>query len=90
MNAKLTLTIDKEVIEQAKRYAKSENRSLSNLIENFLRQVSQNEKIDEEDEIHPDVAALRGSFKMPTNLSLDYKKELREAKEKKFLKYLND
>lgn len=90
MNAKLTLTIDKEVIEEAKRYAKSENRSLSNLIESFLRQVSNNEKIEDEYEIHPDVLALRGSFKMPKNMSLDYKKELREAKDEKFLKYLND
>jgi len=37
MNAKLTQTIDKGVIEQANGYAKSENRSLSNLIESFLR-----------------------------------------------------
>ena len=85
----MTLTIDKEVIEQAKRYAKSENRSLSNLIENLLKTVTDKEE-PKYDEIHPDVSALRGSFKMPKNLSLDYKKELREAKDKKFLKYLND
>lgn len=90
MNAKLTLTIDKEVIEQAKRYAKSENRSLSNLIENLLKTVTADKEEPKYDEIHSDVAALRGSFKMPKNLSLDYKKELREAKDKKFLKYLND
>ncbi len=89
MNAKLTLTIDKKVIEQAKRYVKSENRSLSNLIENFLKTVIDKEEL-RNDEIHPDVASLRGSFKMPKNLSLDYKKELREVKDKKFLKYLND
>ena len=36
MSTKLTLTIDKSVIKQAKKYAKSQGRSLSNLIEEYL------------------------------------------------------
>lgn len=90
MNAKLTLTIDKDVIEKAKRYAKSENRSLSNLIESFLRQVSSDEKTEDEYEIHPDIAAMRGSIKVPKDFSFDYKKELQKAKDEKFSEYLND
>jgi DNA-directed RNA polymerase subunit L len=89
MNAKLTLTIDKNVIEKAKIYAKNENRSLSNLIESFLRQVSNDEKIEDEYEIHPDIAAMRGSIKMPENLSLDYKKEIEEARMDRYLKKIN-
>jgi predicted HicB family RNase H-like nuclease len=89
MNAKLTLTIDKEVIEKAKRYAKSENRSLSNLIESFLRQVTHN-KVEKEYDIHPEIAALRGSVKVSKDFSFDYKKELQKAKDEKFSKYLND
>ncbi|NBC57197.1 MAG: hypothetical protein GVY05_02785 [Bacteroidetes bacterium] len=90
MNAKLTLTIEKEIIEQAKRYAKSENRSLSNLVENFLKTVAYSEKIAEDDKIHPDIEALKGSFKMPRGLSLDYKKEIKASRRKKYLKEINE
>lgn len=83
MNAKLTLTIDKKVIEKAKSYAKSENRSLSNLIESFLRQVSNNEKINDDDEIHPEIAALRGSIKVSKDFN--YKEELEKALRDKYL-----
>lgn len=85
MNAKLTLTIDKDVIEQAKRYAKSEKRSLSNLIESFLRRVSQEEddKIFDE-ELHPTILALKGSVKVSEDF--DYKKKLEEALREKYLK----
>jgi hypothetical protein len=84
MNAKLTLTIDKDVIEQAKRYAKSENRSLSNLIESFLRQVSQkrNENVHDE-KLHPTILALKGSVKVPEDF--DYKTELEKALKEKYL-----
>ena len=88
MNSKLTLTIDKNVIEKAKRYAKSENRSLSNLIESLLRQVSSDE--EDKEVLHPDILALRGSVKVPKDFSYDYKKELQKAKDEKFSKYLND
>lgn len=84
MNTKLTLTIDKDVIEQAKRYAKSENRSLSNLIESFLRQVSKNENKTNKKELHPEILALKGSIKVPKDF--DYKKELEEALKEKYLK----
>jgi len=40
MNTKLTLSLNKEVIERAKMYAKNNNISLSFLIENFLQKIS--------------------------------------------------
>ncbi len=40
MNTKLTLSLDHDVIEQAKRFAQSQHQSLSKLIEGYLRQVS--------------------------------------------------
>lgn len=88
MNVKLTLTIDKDLIKQAKRYAKSKDRSLSNLIESFLRQVSsEKEKTEMKDsDLHPTIAALRGSIKMPEDLSLDYKKEIQEARYERYLR----
>ena len=40
MDAKITLSFDKEVIEKAKKYADSQNISLSRLTEFLLRQVT--------------------------------------------------
>ena len=37
MNTKLTLTVDESIIEKAKLYAKSKGRSLSDVIENYLK-----------------------------------------------------
>jgi len=39
MNTKLTLSLSKEIIEEAKRYAKNNNVSLSFLIENYLLKI---------------------------------------------------
>lgn len=39
MDAKITLSFDKEVIEKAKKYAESQNISLSRLTEFLLRQI---------------------------------------------------
>jgi hypothetical protein len=40
MDAKVTLSFDREVIEKAKRYAESHNISLSRLTEFLLRQIT--------------------------------------------------
>ena len=44
MRAKLTITIEKDLIPQAKRYAKSRGTSLSRLIEGALREANASEK----------------------------------------------
>ncbi len=36
METKLTLSLDKEIIEQAKKYAKQQKTSLSNMVENYF------------------------------------------------------
>ncbi|RKX76097.1 MAG: hypothetical protein DRP87_12820 [Spirochaetes bacterium] len=43
MLTKLTLTIDKRVVEQAKLYAKKKHRSVSKIVEEYLMNVSYNE-----------------------------------------------
>ena len=40
MIAKLTLTIDKQVVDKAKLYAKKKNRSVSRLVEDYLKTIS--------------------------------------------------
>lgn len=83
MNTKLTLTIEQEIIQRAKEYAKSKNRSLSGIIENYLKILTKEEKIKKVKKLNPIVKSLKGSFKMPENI--DYKKELRKRLEEKYL-----
>jgi hypothetical protein len=82
MNTKLTLTIEQTVIEKAKRYAKGKGHSLSDIIENYLKIIT-NDSAKSEMEITPIVKSLRGSFKAPSDF--DYKKELTKSLSKKYL-----
>ncbi len=84
MNTKLTLSIEQSVIEKAKLYAKKKERSLSDLIENYLKALTEKEtEKNTDDELSPTVKSLRGSFKMPKNF--DYKKELTDILSEKYL-----
>ncbi len=83
MNTKLTLTIEQEVIKRAKEYAKDKNRSLSDIIENYLKVLTKEEQKQKNKKLNPVVKSLKGSFKMPKNM--DYKKELRNRLEEKYL-----
>lgn len=82
MSTKLTLTVEKDVIERAKVYANKNGRSLSDLVENFLRSLVHKEA--DSDELSPNVKKLLGSVKVQKNF--DYKKELSEAINKKYSK----
>jgi hypothetical protein len=81
MNTKLTLTIDEAVIGQAKEYAKGTGRSLSDLVENYLKSVA-NDNVVSDVEITPLVRSLQGSFRSPG--SADDKEELTKALSKKY------
>ncbi|MCH7613203.1 MAG: hypothetical protein IIB45_07585 [Candidatus Marinimicrobia bacterium] len=83
MNTKLTLTIKQSIIDKAKSYSKSQGRSLSNIVENYLKAIT-TEYSDTEIEITPITKALKGSFKAPSGF--DYKKELSKSLSKKHLK----
>lgn len=89
MNTKLTLTIDKAVIEQAKAYANKQGRSLSSMIENYLKLVTRNdEKIVAKKELSPIVKSLIGSLKMPVDF--DYKEEVKKMRDEKYQKYIDN
>lgn len=51
MNAKLTLSVNQEVIEQAKAYAKAKGTSLSKLFENYLKTIAGNRNVKETEEV---------------------------------------
>jgi predicted CopG family antitoxin len=82
MNTKLTLTIEQSVIEKAKKYAKEKERSLSDLIENYLKALT-NDNVQNDIELTPIVKSLKGTFKAPKNI--DYKKELINRLSEKYL-----
>jgi hypothetical protein len=82
MDAKLTLNIDKDIARRAKSYAKSEGRSLSDLVENYLKLLTKNASI-EESEFTPRVKSLLGCVSLPDDF--DYKKEISEYLTQKYL-----
>lgn len=86
MATKLTLSIDKEVIEEAKKYAKKEGRSLSNIIEEYLKSISTKKMLKKRDKSELDalINELCGSVKLPKGKS--YKELIREARIERYLK----
>ena len=71
MNTKLTLNLDTHIIDRAKDYAKSNQVSLSKLIENYLQALTNKNK--KEIEVSPLVESLTGVI--PSEEEVDYKKE---------------
>ncbi len=82
MNTKLTLTIEKEVIEIAKEYAKEKGQSLSELVENYFKLVTVSRRKVKEKQLSPKVRKLRGIIK--TDENIDYKQTLTEELSKKY------
>jgi Family of unknown function (DUF6364) len=80
MTTKLTLTIEENVIKTAKKYAQKKGRSLSGLIENYLRTLSADEP--DTDKLSPRVKRLRGSIRLPKDF--DYKRSLAQAITEKY------
>jgi len=73
MDTKLTLKLDKNVIDKAKDYAASHKRSLSRIIESYLKSLVMQDDLNDKFEISPFVKNLATGVNMPTDL--DYKKE---------------
>jgi hypothetical protein len=82
MDSKLTLSIDKDVARKAKVYARSNGRSLSDLVENYLMLLTRNSSI-ENSEYTPRVKSLLGCITLPEDF--DYKKEVSDYLSKKYL-----
>ena len=64
MNTKLTLTIEKEVINTAKAYAKEKGQTLSDLVENYFKLISRNRTPIKPETLSPRVQRLRGIIKI--------------------------
>lgn len=73
METKLTLKLDKTIIEKAKVYASSQNRSLSKLIEAYLMSITSKSSKKDDIEISSFVKSMSSRNNIPVDL--DYKKE---------------
>ena len=80
MTTKLTLTVEDTVIQQAKIYAKLKGRSLSDVVETYLKTLSTT--LEEEKDISPRVKKLMGVISLPEDFN--YKKELSRSISKKY------
>lgn len=78
MNTKLTLNLDKEIIDEAKTYAKSHRISLSKLIQSYLDSLTRETK--EKSSVSPLVESLTGII--PSDY--DKKKDYRNYIDKKY------
>lgn len=79
MDSKLTLKLNQQIIDQAKKYAKENNTSLSKLIENYLQAVTSRKK--KSSKISPLVESLTGVIKLENT---DYKKDYTDYLSQKY------
>jgi formiminotetrahydrofolate cyclodeaminase len=80
MTTKLTLTVEKAIIERAKIYAKNTGRSLSELVEKYLETITED---NDNQKISPKLKKIIGAVTLPKDF--DEEKELRSSLEKKHL-----
>lgn len=84
MDTKLTLKLDKFVIDKAKEYASSHKRSLSRMIESYLKSLIEQDPPDSKAdiEISSFVKSMATGVKVPTDF--DYKKEYSDYLSEKY------
>ena len=77
MTTKLTLSLSRDVIEKAKEYARKNRISLSLLVENYFRFITEKESKDQK-AISPLVSELSGIIDLPDNFDLndEYRKHI--------------
>lgn len=80
MITKLTLTIEDEVISSAKIYAHKQGKSLSAIVESFLKSITIQE--EKPTSLSPEVLKLMGVIELPEDF--DYKKEMGNALANKY------
>lgn len=78
MQAKLTLSIDKRIIERAKIFAKQSNRSLSDIIETYLERIT-DQNIDDVDS---ELGQIVGVIDLPEDFN--EKQEIRDILREKY------
>ena len=83
--SKLTLSINQMVIDEAKEYAKSSGKSLSSIVEEYLKSLTKTEKSKKKRASMELVRELKGSVKLPEDFT-SYKEILQDALVEKYLR----
>jgi hypothetical protein len=83
MDSKLTLSVDKQLTEKAKLYARSQGRSLSDLVESYFK-ILTSEEFEKVAQVSPRIKALKGVLKVDDDYN--YKEELSKELSKKYMK----
>ncbi len=85
MQTKLTLTVDQEVIELAKEYARENAKSLSSIVEEYLKSLSSKKETRKKPKYSKIIRELKGSVKIDVS-KVEYKELLEDALLKKHLR----
>ncbi|MCO6490735.1 MAG: hypothetical protein J5I98_20125 [Phaeodactylibacter sp.] len=83
--SKLTLSINQMVIDEAKEYAKSSGKSLSSIVEEYLKSLTKIEESKKKKTSMELVRELKGSVKLPEDFT-SYKEILQDALVEKYLR----
>ncbi len=81
MKIKISLTIKKEVIDRAERYANQKGKSLQDIIEHYLIKIKEENKL--EHNISPKLKKIVGAVSLPKDF--DDEKEIHSILEQKHL-----
>ena len=79
------MSINQMVIDEAKEYAKSNGKSLSSIVEEYLKSLAKSEKSDKKKSSMKLVKELKGSIKLPEDFT-SYKEILQDALVEKYLR----
>ena len=79
MNTKLTLNVNKDIVEQAKKYAQMNKQSVSALVQNYLTFITEDKSLDNI-EISPTVKELAGIITIDDlyDIKEEYRKHILE------------
>lgn len=69
MDSKLTLKLNSQTIENAKKYAAEHKRSLSRIIEAYLKTLTSETEESDEIEISPFIKSLKTGVQVPADLN---------------------
>lgn len=81
MTTKLTLSIEKSVVQRAKQYAYKNGKSLSRVVQQYLESITEKKSFDKS-ELPDKLKKLFGVVKIPADL--DHKKEIRKILSEKY------
>jgi len=72
MQTKLTLRLEEQIIEDAKRFAKQSGKSLSQMVADYFAQLEKN-TLSQEKYLPPITASLKGALQLNSSQDLDEK-----------------